>query len=457
MKELLFPIKLDLTILQLEEYQYLRFVSWIARHFFVRHISLKKSLVYTFKIKQIIFIYSLLGVGLFGLIAFFSQSILLSLIFCLVWITQPYIGLGVALLLIKPYEIINRYLVIERTRKKVLSMKNLKVIAVTGSYGKTSTKEILYQLLKGKFKVLRTPESYNTVFGIAKVVDLELDKIYDYFICEMAAYTPGEIKTLCYMVPPTYGIITGITSQHLERFKSLTNIIKAKFELFDAVGDKNNLVINTDNDHIKEELEKRKQKIKGLIKTSDVNFKRGVMAFSISDGEKKYKTQTQLFGTSQIKNIALASTMANKLGVPLEQIAKKIPKITPFSSRAVLRKFENGYLVDNTYSSNIESFKENVETAKLLSGSKAIVTPGIVELGRDGVRIHEVLGEVSQHSFDHAVLVGKNERTKAFAKKFGENKCSFINDNREEYFETIQKLKEKYSWIFLENDVTENY
>lgn len=394
---------------------------------------------------------------LFGLTAFFTQSILLSLIFCLVWFTQPYIGLGVALLLIKPYEIINRYLVIERTRKKVLSMKNLKVIAVTGSYGKTSTKEILYQLLKGKFKVLRTPESYNTVFGIAKVVDLELDKNYDYFICEMAAYTPGEIKTLCYMVPPTYGIITGITSQHLERFRNLGNIIKAKFELFDAVADKNNLVINTSNDHIKEELEKRKQKMKGLLNTSDVNFKRGVMAFSISDGEKKYKTQTQLFGTSQIKNIALASTMARKLGISLEEIAKKIPQITPFSSRAVLKKFENGYLVDNTYSSNIESFKENVQTARLLSGTKAIVTPGIVELGRDGVRIHEELGEVSRQSFDHAVLVGKNERTKAFAKKFGENKCSFINDNREEYFETIQKLKEKYSWIFLENDVTENY
>src|SRR5258708_24016596 len=231
---IIFPLKLQLNILQLEEYKPLRFLNWITKNFFKRNVPTKKGLVYTQKVKNLLAIYIVLCIA----------SLFLNIFLFLILIIMPFIGITLAIFILKPYEIYNRYKTKNNTREKILSLKNLKVIGVTGSFGKTSTKEILYQILKTKYKILRTPESFNTVFGIAKVIDLEIDNSYELFICEMAAYKIGEIKEICDMVHPNYGILTGITTQHFERFGSLENTIKAKFELVDAVKSKNNIVFN---------------------------------------------------------------------------------------------------------------------------------------------------------------------------------------------------------------------
>jgi UDP-N-acetylmuramoyl-tripeptide--D-alanyl-D-alanine ligase len=113
-------------------------------------------------------------------------------------------------------------------------------------------------------------------------------------------------------------------------------------------------------------------------------------------------------------------------------------------------------IVNNTYSSNVQSFKEMIETAKNVNGKKVLVTPGIVELGSLEKEVHENLGKLSQNVFHKAILIGENNRTKSFAKGFTKNYI-FIDDNRKDYFEKIEELKKVYDWIFLENDVTQNY
>jgi len=230
-----FPFKIHLHIFQLEEYKPLRLLRWVAQNFFVRSYAEKKPLVWTFKAK---FIFT---VGLFYWILLTGT---LSLIFGLPGLlggvaagTQTYIFLILGLLTLRPGEIINRILVRRKIRRKITQLKEtgLQVIGITGSYGKTSVKEFLYQFLSPSYKTLKTPESYNTLFGIHKVIDLELDENYKYFICEMGAYKRGEIKELAETLLPDHGILTGINEQHLERFGCIENTIKAKFELIDSI------------------------------------------------------------------------------------------------------------------------------------------------------------------------------------------------------------------------------
>lgn len=461
------PFRLQLCIFQLEGYNLARFLKWIRNNFFTRKLSNKKGLVITTKIKLLesLSIFSLfMFISLFW---FFTKEILLTTILSIVLITQPYFLLISAQLLLTPYEFVNRLLTIKKTRKKILSFTNMKVIAITGSYGKTSTKEILYQILKNKYKTLKTPESYNTLFGIAKVVKLELDDSYEYFICEMGAFRTGEIKALCQMIPPTYGLLTGITSQHLERFGSMKNTISAKFELPDSIKNTNNILYNLDDINISSELLNRQvitstgyglENEKSIVKASSVNLNNRGSSFELEFQKIRLAVKCPLFGLSNVKNVLAASTMAYILGLDPEYITKQISKLNPFPNRNQLKIFASSTIVDNTYSTNEEGFKETIKTAQLLTGKKALVTPGIVELGSQETSIHQLLGELSSGVFDKIVLVGKNNRTKSFAGGvINKKSIEYIDDNRQNYKTSVEQLLKKYDWIFLENDLTQNY
>jgi UDP-N-acetylmuramoyl-tripeptide--D-alanyl-D-alanine ligase len=442
---LIFPFKLHLHILQLEEYKPARYLNWIFRNFSVRKINVKKPLVVTSKVKYLISIYIFLCV----------ISLFIHISLFLLLLLEPYIGLTIAVFILKPYEIYNRRKTIENTRKKVLSFKNLKVIGITGSFGKSSTKEILYQLIKNKYKTLRTPESYNTVFGVAKVIDFELDESYEYFICEMAAYKIGEIKELCYMVPPDFGILTGITTQHFERFGSLANTIKAKFELVDAIKDKTKIVFNLIDDNIRSRTNDLKIDRSQTIEARNIKFNKSGSQFDLIINKNNYKINTSLFGMANIKNIIFATRMAFKVGLSAEEIYKSLANLKSFDNRLVLMNYGDSVVVNNTYSSNPQGFRETIETAKKVTGKKVLVTPGLVELGELETKIHKELGSESRGVFDKIILVGVNNRTKSFSE--GIENYEFIGDNRKEYFEKVEELKKKFNWIFLENDLTENY
>lgn len=449
----IFPVELHLNILQLEEYKIDRFLNWNLRNLSKRKLETKKKLQITSKVKYIIFLYMCIC----------FLSIFISLFITLILLIEPFIGLALATLILKPYEYYKKREVIERTRSKILSLKNLKVIGITGSFGKSSTKDILFHILSSKYEVLKTPESYNTIFGVAKVVDIELDKSHEYFICEMAAYKKGEIKNLCYMVPPTYGILTGITTQHFERFGSLENTIKAKFELIDSIKEKENIIFNFNDENVNSEVKRRHLATQApKIQISNIKFSEDGSSFDLTYNKKIYKATTPLFGFSNIKNLTLAIEMALKLGLSISQIQNTLKSLKSTDNRMTLIKGDGATIVNNTYSSNVQSFKELIETAKLIPGKKVLVTPGIVELGNLEIVVHENLGNLASGVFDQVILVGKNARTNSLANGLDKNFASkgsylFIEDTRDEYFNKIEELKNKFNWIFLENDLTQNY
>ena len=466
--EKLFPFKLHLTILQLEGYNLSRFLSWYFKNLTVRKLSTKKGLKITEKIKLLIVLacgYWLISVLLILLLSDYR----FGLIFAFLTINQPPLLILPALLFLKPYEIINRQMTINKTRKKIVELKKngLKIIAITGSFGKSSTKEILYQFLKDKYPTLKTPHSYNTLFGIAKVVNLELDSHYKYFICEMGAYKKGEIKELCQMVLPDLGILAGITSQHLERFGSLTNTVQAKFELVDYLKSWQKIVFNLDDENIQKQLRKRKikkpigysiEKPKTFIKADNFAFGSFGSRFQITINQRQFSVKSKLFGFANVANILAAFCLAVKLERDIKTLISKINQLEVFENRSELKPLNNSIIVDNTYSSNITGFESIIKTAGKISGSKVLVTPGIVELGPQEAVHHFRLGEKSQAVFDHLVLVGKNKRTIELSKGFNqETKTEFIDDSYQDYFAKIKQLNRRFKWIFLENDLTQNY
>ncbi|MDP1743550.1 MAG: Mur ligase family protein [Candidatus Amesbacteria bacterium] len=379
-----------LHILQLEEYDPFRFLSWWIRNLFVFKLDGKKPLVWTPKAK---FIYAL-SFGFWPL-------------------------MFLALLILKPYEIINRRVLKNKMRNKILELKKhgLKVIAISGSYGKTSVKEYLYQILKTKYRVLRTPGNYNTLFGVAKVADWELDANYDYFICEMGSYKIGETQELCETYLPDYAMLTGINEQHLERFGSLENEIIGESESVEFVlENKGQAVVNLGNKYIFQKY----PNVAGY-------------------GQKNYTHPRD-------QNLEGAAKMASLLGV------HKLPKLLKEPThRLSLISRGDMTIIDDAYSSNTDGFAAAVKYLESFSEWKVIVTPGIPELGSATYAIHKKLGE-QLVGLDQVILVGKNDRTRGLADGYN-GQVIYID----KVTDAIGKVRSGKSVVLFENDLPDNY
>lgn len=454
------PLKTQLHILQLEGYQADHFLKWWAKHPLTFITSSKKPLVYTFKTKLILAVTFLLYLAI---VLFLSFPVNLFTILILAF--EPFPLLLLSLIIIRPYEVIRRFATKQLCRRRILDHPHLTVIGITGSYGKTSTKDFLYEILDSEKQTLKTPESYNTVFGISKVVGMELHKKLDYFICEMGAYVRGEINELTHMVPPKYALLTAVGTQHLERFGSLTNTTKAKFEIIDAVSPENALV-NLDNKFIREHLNLPKyRKVKTYsLENPDADFfvsekqigKDGA-TFSLAYLGKTYSFKTKLFSTSNLMNLTGAIGMAFLLGLDHKKIQEAVENIIPSSHRLELVKIREATLIDNAFSSNEEGFIRIIADLKSLPGKKALITPGIIELGKDTVLVHEKIGTLAREVFDTVVLVGQSERTAGLAKGLGEKTKITYLPNNSSVWPTIDALSKNHDWILLENDLPDNF
>jgi len=459
----IFPFKVHLHIFQLEEYKPIRLLRWIAQNFFVRSYAEKKPLVWTFKAKFIFWGGLFYWILLTGVLSFILG--LPGFLIGMVSGTQSYIFLILALLTLRPREIINRMLVRQKIRRKIMRLKEggLQVIGITGSYGKTSVKEFLYQLLSYSYKTLKTPESYNTLFGIRKVVDLELDKTYKYFICEMGAYKRGEIKELAETLLPDHGILTGINEQHLERFGCIENTVKAKFELVDSIPTEGIVLVNGANKSVEENYSKYRKDVLIYSKwgsdfyIKDVHTTKNGSAFTMVLQKEEIFVQTPLVGKSNLENIVAAASMAYLLGVRTSSITTVLKELRPVSHRLEISTSKTGLIIiDDAYNSNVTGFKAALNLLDSFKGKqKVIATPGIVELGDKTAEIHEQLGNLTSKICDQILLVGDSERTKALAAGANNpNKVKFIDSLKE--MDKLIKDPEN-TVLLIENDLTENY
>ncbi len=295
----------------------------------------------------------------------------------------------------KPFENANNRKYIKRTEKTLLEADNLVKIGLTGSYGKTSVKEILKTILSVRFSVLATPASYNTPMGISKSVK-RYDGTQDVFIAEMGARRTGEIKELVDIVKPDYGIITGVGNQHLETFGSVDAVMKTKYELCSGVKAGGTVVFYIDNENtyrlsLRAEKENRVKVIKAGIDKSknpdvyaeDISTSVQGTTFTLCFGEEKISVGTVLIGKHNVGNILVAAALAKENGLTAGEIAEGISLIKPIRHRLEVLKNQKGVtIIDDSYNSNVDGTIAALDVFSGFPGRKIIVTPGLVELGK---------------------------------------------------------------------------
>ena len=308
------------------------------------------------------------------------------------------VSVSLAVLLIKPATDIIIDLIIFLAKLKMRLMpKNQTVIGITGSFAKTSTKEILSHVLRTKFKVCQTLGTNNTAVGVALTVLKQLKTFHQYFVVEMGAYKKGEIKAICQIVKPKIAIITGITDQHFSLFGSQENLIQAKSELHLALPTKSLAFFNGQNPITK----------KLANQFPHLN--------TISYYFPKNKLKTNLLGDYQQLNLQAAYLVALKLKVPSKIIASRFTNIPVFKTMLVKKiGLQQAAIIDDSYNANPEGFKAALNYIKTLNyPQKILITSGMIELGSASQKHHQEVGKLAQAIFNQ-VFVTKPEVAEFF-------------------------------------------
>lgn len=427
-----------------------------------------KKLVVTARVKRMIATAVVLFAALAVLAIFCSRlSIIFTAVLYLLAMLSP-LGVIISLAIMKPVEkaISNHY--INDAKKILRGMPNLKIIGVTGSYGKTSIKCILGRILSEQFNTLITPENYNTPMGIVITVRKFLRPETEIFVCEMGAKRKGDIAENCDIASPDLGIITSIGPQHLDTFGSIETVASTKFELADRVKQNGGVVfLNADNTYIAERADNYDNITYGTgncdVKAENISYSPNGLTLEIISGDTRFKVTSKLLGNHNALNITAAAAVALKLGLTPTQIAFAVSKLKPIEHRLQMKPYINGsLLIDDAYNSNPEGCLEAVRVIGCFDGmKKIIVTPGLVELGDKEYECNRRLGEEAAKHCDIIILVGQKrsiplaEGVKASGEFNTDN--LYVVSSFLEAKQLFSTMCDQNTVILFENDLPDNY
>lgn len=311
--------------------------------------------------------------------------------------------------ILSPFEKLNnkRY---EKSAMNKLAALKPKVVGITGSFGKTTAKNMLAACLQKKYKVCVTPGNYNTPMGLVKTVNDNLNSDDEVFIAEMGARFVGDIKELCRIVKPEVGVLTAIGDQHLETFKSRENLKAAKFELFESESCKLG-VFGSDTEGCRDLFEKYDGKKVLAPESENVSIGAGGTEFDLKLKGKTYHFKTRLLGRHIPIDAAVAAATALELGVEPEDIVAAINGLEPVAHRLELIEHSAYPIIDDAYNSNPRGARNALEVLREFDGTKIIITPGFVELGAVEESENLAFGEAIAASCDYAFVTGRRAVT----------------------------------------------
>ena len=451
----------------IKTYQLCGYDIWL---FFKRSYSLnlswgdKSKFVLT---KRMIRFMSCLYILLFGLlfcVNYFVKNIwLIFLNYTILLFFLPFLLLFCHFLLI-PVENLIKFVYFKKANKKLKKYQIIK-IGITGSYGKTSTKNILKQLLEKEYKVCISPGNYNTPLGLTRTVLEELDD-HDVLIAEMGAKHKGDIEVLTKMLNPDYGIITTIGPAHIEYFKNLKTIEETKYELAQNINKNGVLVFNGDNPSGRKLFSFfQGEKYltcdeKGFAYARNIVVNPNGSTFEMVIDKKIFKCSTPLLGKCNIDNIVTASTLAYILKIKDEDIVAAIKTLKPVSHRLELIKSNQVVIIDDSYNSNMVGATQALEVLSMFEGNKIVVTPGFVEMGTRQSQDNFKLGSMIADVADFLIIMNETNKNDIFSgaisHNFDKNKILFAN-SRKEQKEILSIIASKDSVILFENDLPDSY
>ena len=303
--------------------------------------------------------------------------------------------------------------------KKILeSMPHLRIIGVTGSYGKTSTKHYLYRILNEKYNVLMTPGSFNTPMGVIRTVREMMKPYHDVFIVEMGAKQLGDIKEICDLVCPTIGIVTAVGEQHLESFKSIENVQRTKFELVDALPADGLAVVNNDfeyiaNRKVENVTVKRYALSEGVdYHIEDVDYGEVETRFTVVGEGRRIELATKLVGDCNLSNLMASVIVALHLDVPEKSIRYGVSQIEQVEHRLNMKRTPGGLsIIDDAFNSNPDGARMALDVlARIKTGKRIVITPGMIELGDKQVEYNKRFGVQMASAADYVMVVGAYNR-----------------------------------------------
>jgi len=305
--------------------------------------------------------------------------------------------------------------------------------------------------------------------GVIKTIRTMLRPTHEVFICEMGAKKTGDIKEICDLVSPKFGLLTSIGPQHLETFKSVNNIISTKFELIDSLPEYGAAFLNFDNDYIRNKSTSKRliaygTREKGLqYWAEDISFSSRGSTFTF----KTYKGQsieltTKLLGLHNVLNIVAAGAVACELGMELESISFAVKLLKPVPHRLELKEQPGGVtVIDDAFNSNPEGAKAALEVlSKFESKNKILITPGMVELGDKEYEYNKEFGGLAARVCDYVILVGVK---RAVPMKEGMEESNYPQDklyvakNLNDAINKMRTIAGEGSVVLFENDLPDTY
>ncbi|QTA38345.1 UDP-N-acetylmuramoyl-tripeptide--D-alanyl-D-alanine ligase [Thermosipho ferrireducens] len=436
------------------------------RKFFFR--KQKKPLVYTKRLKRLLVVsYVLFGV-LFSRVVVLN-SLLLELPFLGVVIFNSFYFWIINALMLPLETAINNYYLKDGMRK----FKSLRpvTVAVTGSYGKTSTKYFINHLLGEHYSTLMTPESYNTSMGITRTIREKLDKNHEIFVVEFAENEKGGYKRLLKLVKPDISVITSIGIQHFEEFGSMENILKNFAEYAQLKDSGKVLIVNADDENIMKVVKDMKSKkvisvgienVEAQYRAENIDIYKNGSKFTLKTTTGlSMEVETPVYGLENIRNILLAIATAFELKVPVDEVLERLKTLTLPDHRLQIIRDDTVTVIDDTFNSNPKGSRMALDYLKLYNDRrKIIVTPGYVELGEKEDEEHVKLGKEIAKVADYVFLVGEGRTKKIYEglilEGFSRDKIKVVR-NLEEVSNILKTFVKPGDVILFENDLPDTY
>ena len=349
--------------------------------------------------------------------------------------------------------------------KKII--RDVKVIGITGSYGKTSCKNIIYDMLEPLKDVSKTPKSFNNKVGIVKSIRECVNKEDEFFICEYGVDKKGAMDKLLKIVKPNVSLITEVGPQHILTFKNIENIINEKLKVAKILKESEYAVINNDNIYLNKEVCNLRCKTitYGIKNNSDIMAKNITMnnkgsVFDLYVNNKKQKTlKICLLGEHNILNVLGAIGVLKSIGVDLKKLNVLTSLIKPIEHRLQLKTLQGVKIIDDSFNSNEVGFKKAVDVLNLMEEEKWIVTPGVIEQGASGRDVNYKLGQYMASKIDFAILVENNAQVikeGLLSKGFNEDRI-FVKKDFKDAWVYIKEINEERKIFLIENDLPSIY
>ena len=448
-----------LLMILLVIYLYLLF-TWDHEHAYIQKLK------YTHRVRRLLGMMGVLYTLIFVLLEAASIKVFILLLPLLFF--SPWLLLIIAGSIMYPIEMGIRTRYVKEAKKGLAEHKGLLKIGITGSYGKTSTKHILYALLSETYYTFMTPQSYNNLMGLTLSIRTMLKPLHEVFIAEMGADHVHEIATLADFIQPSIGVITAVGPQHIETFGTQDHILAEKMQLIEHLPQDGIAVLNYDNALIRKyKLPQGKKVIRYGIYQKDVDVKavdiqyspKGTM-FTIVHKDHQIHVETCLLGEHNVLNILGAYCVASALQVKEEVMIQALKRLPYVEHRLEVRKISGYTLLDDAYNANPQGAAYALDVLKQMPGTRFLMTPGFLDLGEMKKTAHQQFAKKMIDAADCIILIGELQTRDIYEALVAcgyPKEHLFVKASTKEGLALLHTIIQKGDTVLIENDLPDAF